>query len=120
MSTGLSRREALSAGGGTAAGLLLGGVAPAEAGTHRRKGVKRADVVVIGAGISGLAAARRLVQSGVKSLVVLEANGRVGGRAVNIDVARGVGPGGGGEWVGPGQDSVLGLIEELGLQTFKT
>jgi|tagenome__1003787_1003787.scaffolds.fasta_scaffold20976682_2 monoamine oxidase len=118
--TGLSRREALSAGGGTAAGLLLGPVTPAEARARRSRRVKRADVVVVGAGISGLTAARRLVQAGVKSVVILEANARVGGRTLNLDVAPGVVTEGGGEWVGPGQDHVLGLIKELGLQTFKT
>src|SRR3954469_746575 len=116
----LSRREVLGAGGATAAALALERVAPAEADAPRRKRVKRADVAVIGAGISGLTAARRLVQAGVKSVVILEANARVGGRTLNLDVAPGVVTEGGGEWVGPGQDHVLGLIKELGLQTFKT
>src|SRR4051795_12494130 len=104
--TGLSRREALSAGGGTAAGLLLGPVTPADARSGRSRRVKRADVVVVGAGISGLTAARRLVQAGVRSVVVLEASDRVGGRTVNLDVGDGVVTEGGGEWVGPGQDRV--------------
>src|SRR3954452_21987352 len=116
--SGLSRREVLGAGGATAAALSLERVAPAEAEARRRKRVKRADVAVIGAGISGLTAARRLVQAGVKSVVVLEANKRVGGRTTNLDVAPGVITEGGGEWVGPGQDHVLGLITELGRQTF--
>ena len=38
------------------------------------------DVVVIGAGVAGLAAAARLRQSGLRALV-LEASGRIGGRA---------------------------------------
>jgi monoamine oxidase len=119
--TRLSRRGALAVGGGAAAGLVIGRVpaAPAKA-TPPRRGVQRADVVVVGAGISGLVAARRLLQSGVKSVLVLEAGGRVGGRTVNLDVAKGVVTEGGGEWVGPGQDRVLALIKELGLSTFKT
>ncbi|WP_433724347.1 flavin monoamine oxidase family protein [Nocardia sp. CA-129566] len=77
------------------------------------------DVVVIGAGIAGLVAARDLVRSGAEVLV-LEARDRVGGRLRN-DVL----PGGapievGGQWVGPGQHHVLALIEELGLRTFPT
>lgn len=79
-----------------------------------------ADVVVVGAGLSGLTAARRLDQAGTGSLVVLEASDRVGGRTVNLDVTDGVITEGGGQWLGPGQDRVLALIDELGLSTFKT
>lgn len=77
------------------------------------------DVVVIGAGISGLTAARRLKQAG-RSVAVIEAGDRVGGRTMNLQVTDGVITEGGGQWVGPGQDRVLALIEELGLTTFKT
>src|SRR5437867_764916 len=87
---GLFRREALTAGGGTAAGLLLARVPSAESKPVRsRAGVRRADVVVVGAGISGLTAARRLVHAG-RSVVVLEASDRVSGRTVNLDVGHGV------------------------------
>jgi monoamine oxidase len=53
-------------------------------------------------------------------VLVLEASERVGGRTVNLDVGAGVITEGGGEWVGPGQDRILALIDELGLSTFKT
>lgn len=66
------------------------------------------DVIVIGAGVSGLTAARRLAQAG-RSVVVIEAGDRVGGRTMNLDIADGVITEGGGQWVGPGQDRVLSL-----------
>lgn len=81
------------------------------------------DVVIVGAGLAGLTAARRLTASGVRTLVV-EARDRVGGRALNHPLAAPARPGTivevGGQWVGPTQDRVLALIAELGLETFKT
>ncbi|MEU0502118.1 flavin monoamine oxidase family protein [Nocardia sp. NPDC005998] len=77
------------------------------------------DVVVIGAGIAGLVAARDLVQSGAEVLV-LEARDRVGGRLLNDELPGGAPIEVGGQWVGPGQHHVHALIEELGLSTFPT
>lgn len=80
---------------------------------------RRADVVVVGAGLAGLTAARRLRRRGV-DVVVLEARERVGGRTLNHDLGDGRVAELGGQWVGPGQTRVLALVEELGLETFPT
>lgn len=75
-----------------------------------------ADVVVVGAGFAGLTAARRVGEAG-RSVVVLEARDRVGGRTETIDVA-GTGVDIGGQWVGPGQDRLDALAEDVGVETF--
>ncbi|WP_459960250.1 flavin monoamine oxidase family protein [Nocardia sp. IFM 10818] len=76
------------------------------------------DVVVVGAGLSGLAAARRLWQNGIRRIAVFEAANRVGGRVLNQRVDADTVVEGGGQWVGPGQDRVLALGRELGVPTF--
>jgi monoamine oxidase len=79
-------------------------------------------VVVVGAGLSGLRAARELVAHG-RSVIVVEARDRVGGRTLNHDLGP-THPGKivevGGEWVGPTQDHVIALAKDLGIGTFKT
>ncbi len=76
-------------------------------------------VVVIGAGLAGLSAARALRTKGV-NVVVVEARDRVGGRTLNLPIAEGKVVEVGGQWVGPGQERILSLIDELGLETFDT
>ncbi len=77
-----------------------------------------ADVVVVGAGFAGLAAARELVRLG-HDVVVLEGRDRVGGRSSTTTIA-GVPVDLGGTFVGPTQDAVVGLAAELGCETVPT
>jgi monoamine oxidase len=80
---------------------------------------EQAEVVVVGAGMAGLIAARDLLAANV-SVLVLEARNRVGGRLLNHTLKNGAVVELGGQWVGPTQDRVLALAEELGLGLFPT
>jgi len=83
--------------------------------------VERADVevLVVGAGLAGLSAARVLSGQGHETLV-LEARDRVGGRTHDVALDDGTVVELGGQYVGPGQSVILELIAELGLETEPT
>jgi monoamine oxidase len=76
-------------------------------------------VVVVGAGLAGLAAARRLVARG-HEVVVVEARERVGGRTEGLVLADGTPLELGGQWLGEGHTRMHELAGELGLSTFRT
>lgn len=79
--------------------------------------MNRSDVIVVGAGISGLTAAWRLALAG-RQVKVLEANKRVGGRTLNHSFASGEVVEVGGQWVGPTQERIHSLLSELNLSTY--
>jgi monoamine oxidase len=104
------------------------GAAPADAATDKKKKAKprrkqatsshrTADVAIVGAGFAGLTAAKDLVAAG-KSVVVIEARDRVGGRVWNHEIGGGVISERGGTFVGPTQDRVMALATSLGIGTF--
>jgi monoamine oxidase len=78
-----------------------------------------ADVCVVGAGYAGLTAARRLRQGG-KTVAVLEARDRVGGRIWTHRLSDGSPVDRGGAWLGPRHDAIFGLVREVGVSTYKT
>jgi monoamine oxidase len=106
----MDRRSALQ-------GLVGIAAAPSIASAVQRPDATRtADVVVVGAGFAGLAAAKALRAAGLEPLVV-EARDRVGGRTcpgliagLTIDL--------GGMWVGPTQTALDALAREYGVKTY--
>ncbi|PWC03636.1 flavin monoamine oxidase family protein [Agromyces badenianii] len=74
------------------------------------------DVVIVGAGASGLTAANTLKDAG-RSVVVLEARERIGGRLWTDDID-GAMLEIGGQWVSPDQDALIETLAELGLETY--
>lgn len=88
--------------------------------SESNEGRDQCDVAVIGAGLSGLVAARKLRRQGA-DVRVLEARDRVGGRlytesmAGRDDVRADLG----GQWVGPAQTRILELLDELGIDRIR-
>ena len=125
-SPGVSRRALL--GGASAGAALLGTgalTADSEAavlgGTRQGPLPKEVDVVVVGAGIAGLVAAREVARKG-RSVLVVEARKRVGGRVLNHHLTKKQHGSqvieSGGAFIGPTQNHIAQLAQELGVPTF--
>ncbi|KAK7323240.1 hypothetical protein VNO77_26705 [Canavalia gladiata] len=80
----------------------------------------RSSVIIVGAGISGIAAAKVLAENGIEDLMILEASDRIGGRirkerfgGVSVELGAG--------WIagvgGPQSNPVWELAAQLGLRT---
>jgi monoamine oxidase len=124
--TRFTRRKLIgSAAAGAAAAASLPHVARAEAAEEPSRSSlagasrKKAEVVVVGAGLAGLSAARAIAHAG-HSVIVLEARNRVGGRTWNRPITGGSYIDAGAEFVGPTQDRVKALANAVGLETFPT
>lgn len=80
------------------------------------------DVIVVGAGLSGLTAAHLLRKRDAKlKILILEGKDRVGGRTLTSEIPAATGVDRwdfGGQWVGSTQTHIMELIKELGVETY--
>lgn len=124
----ISRRRFVAGAAATAAAAAAAGPAAhaADAAAKRKKKPAKAsrkrvrrkqDVVVVGGGIAGLVAAREIARAG-RSVAVVEARDRVGGRMFDHAIAGGEVVDLGAEFIGPTQNRIRALVDELGIETF--
>jgi monoamine oxidase len=76
-----------------------------------------ADVIIVGAGLSGMIAARKVFDAGLRPLV-LEADGRVGGRILTEEVLPGLPIELGAQWIGDTHHRMFRLAAELEVETY--
>ncbi|EGD06656.1 amine oxidase, partial [Burkholderia sp. TJI49] len=115
-----ARRQILRVAAAGAASLAAAEIPFAQGATAAAAAGGVLDVVIVGAGLAGLIAARDLTRAGCDAFVVVEARDRVGGRTYNHDLGHGVVSEAGGQWIGPGQTAIADLARELGVDTFPT
>jgi len=106
----LDRRMLLKAVAGAAALPLAAGTARAASSARK---VEEADVIILGAGLSGLNAALLLEEQG-KKVIVLEGQNRAGGRLYTLDDVPGH-PEGGGSGIGKGYARIIDMAGKLKL-----
>jgi monoamine oxidase len=114
----MRRREFVAGAAATVAAAAAAGPSAATARPRRRRRVRRReDVVVVGAGLAGLVAAREIARAG-RSVAVLEARERVGGRMFDRPIAGGEVVDLGAEFIGPTQNRIRALVDEFAIETF--
>jgi monoamine oxidase len=116
----LTRRQfTVGAGVLTAATLLPGCGSDSDAPSSTSDSPKKERIVVVGAGMAGLAAARRLADAGM-DITVLDARDRIGGR-MWTDTSLGVPIDLGAAWIhGTDGNPLVGLADEVGAKTVET
>ncbi|MFK7762422.1 MAG: flavin monoamine oxidase family protein [Roseobacter sp.] len=95
-------------------GLAASGVVPKTVRSQHSS----VDVVIIGAGIAGLQAARTLIAAG-RSVLVLEAANRIGGRAFTGNTSQGQPFDLGCSWINADNNPFLRISNELGMETLR-
>ena len=113
----ISRRRFLGATAAAGAGALAGRATTASAAPAPR--ATKVDVAIVGAGFAGLAAAYDIMRAG-RSVLVLEAQDHVGGRARNLQISGGEVSERGATFAGPTQNRILALAKDMGVATFPT
>ncbi len=117
--SGIDRRTLMTATAAGAAGLaMLGASGCSQQDTIEKAGepgapIKPSDVIVIGAGLSGLNAAQLLEEMGY-GVTVIEGRDRVGGRLYTMDEVPGA-PEAGGSGIGSSYGRILGAMDRLNL-----
>src|SRR5438477_3232399 len=100
-------------------GAAAAGAAVAALPKSGQAATRSADVIVVGAGLAGLTAARQIVSAG-RSVIVAEARDRVGGRVLNHALPTGAYAELGGMFTGPTQDRIQALAATVGIGTYPT
>jgi monoamine oxidase len=114
-SKGITRRRLI----GTAATGAAMAALPASALAANTGSIRNTDVVVVGGGLAGLTAARRITERH-RGVTLLEARDRVGGRVYSQAITSGGYAEMGGMFTGPTQDRIQALATEVGVGTYAT